>query len=283
MQDLLKIIEAKYPSFSKGHKKIADYILTNCNKVAYMTAAKLGETVGVSDSTVVRFATEIGFEGYPEFLKHLREVVSGKLTSIQRIEITASAFEKDGILESVINSDIDKLKKTLLNIDKEVFESAIDTIISAKTIYIVGVRSSASLSGFLGFYFNLMFDNVKLIHTNSVSEMFEQIINIDKDDVIIGISFPRYSRRTLNALQYAHKCGSKIIALTDSQMSPLTQVADYSLIARSDMASFADSLVAPLSLINAIIVAIAMRKPQEIANTLEKLENIWDEYEVYDK
>ncbi|MBE7029620.1 MAG: MurR/RpiR family transcriptional regulator [Ruminococcaceae bacterium] len=283
MQDLLKTIEARYSTFSKGHKKIADYILNNSDKVAYMTAAKLGETVGVSDSTVVRFATEIGFEGYPEFLKRLKEVVSGKLTSIQRIEITSSSFNKEGILESVINSDIDKLKKTLANIDKSTFDNAIKAILNAKTIYIVGVRSSASLAGFLGFYFNLMFDNVKLIHTNSVSEMFEQIINISEDDVIIGISFPRYSRRTLNALQYANKCGSKIIALTDSHMSPLTQVADYSLIARSDMASFADSLVAPLSLINAIIVAIAMSKPEEIADTFKKLENIWDEYEVYDK
>ena len=283
MQDLLKTIEARYSTFSKGHKKIADYILNNSDKVAYMTAAKLGETVGVSDSTVVRFATEIGFEGYPEFLKRLKEVVSGKLTSIQRIEITSSSFNKEGILESVINSDIDKLKKTLANIDKSTFDNAIKAILNAKTIYIVGVRSSASLAGFLGFYFNLMFDNVKLIHTNSVSEMFEQIINIAEDDVIIGISFPRYSRRTLNALQYANKCGSKIIALTDSHMSPLTQVADYSLIARSDMASFADSLVAPLSLINAIIVAIAMSKPEEIADTFKKLENIWDEYEVYDK
>ena len=283
MQDLLKTIEARYSTFSKGHKKIADYILNNSDKVAYMTAAKLGETVGVSDSTVVRFATEIGFEGYPEFLKRLKEVVSGKLTSIQRIEITSSSFNKEGILESVINSDIDKLKKTLANIDNSTFDNAIKAILNAKTIYIVGVRSSASLAGFLGFYFNLMFDNVKLIHTNSVSEMFEQIINISEDDVIIGISFPRYSRRTLNALQYANKCGSKIIALTDSHMSPLTQVADYSLIARSDMASFADSLVAPLSLINAIIVAIAMSKPEEIADTFKKLENIWDEYEVYDK
>ncbi|MBR4892681.1 MAG: MurR/RpiR family transcriptional regulator [Clostridia bacterium] len=283
MQDLLKTIEARYSTFSKGHKKIADYILNNSDKVAYMTAAKLGETVGVSDSTVVRFATEIGFEGYPEFLKRLKEVISGKLTSIQRIEITSSSFNKEGILESVINSDIDKLKKTLANIDKSTFDNAIKAILNAKTIYIVGVRSSASLAGFLGFYFNLMFDNVKLIHTNSVSEMFEQIINISEDDVIIGISFPRYSRRTLNALQYANKCGSKIIALTDSHMSPLTQVADYSLIARSDMASFADSLVAPLSLINAIIVAIAMSKPEEIADTFKKLENIWDEYEVYDK
>ncbi|MBE7014692.1 MAG: MurR/RpiR family transcriptional regulator [Ruminococcaceae bacterium] len=282
-KDLLKLIENKYSSFSKSHKKIADYILKNSDKVAYMTAAKLGETVGISDSTVVRFAVEIGFEGYPEFLKRLREVVSGKLTSIQRIEITSSTLSKEDMLDNVINSDIDKLKKTLINIDKEAFNNAISTILKAKTIYIVGVRSSASLASFLGFYFNLMFDNVKLIHTNSVSEMFEQILNISKDDVIIGISFPRYSRRTLNALQYAKKNGSKIVAVTDSNMSPLTLVADYSLIARSDMASFADSLVAPLSLINAIIVAIAMSKPEEISNTFTKLENIWDEYEVYDK
>lgn len=282
-KDLLKVIENSYSKFSKSQKKIADYILTNSDKVAYMTAAKLAETVGVSDSTVVRFAVEIGFEGYPEFLKRLREVVSGRLTSVQRIEITSSTLSKDDILENVINSDIDKLKKTLININKNDFNNAITTITNAKTIYILGVRSSASLASFLGFYFNLMFDNVKLIHTNSVSEMFEQILNISKDDVVIGISFPRYSRRTLKALQYAHKCGSKIIAITDSYMSPLTACADYSLIASSDMASFADSLVAPLSLINAIIVAIAMNKPEEISDTFRRLENIWDEYEVYDK
>jgi len=283
MQNLMKTIEEKYSSFSKGHKKIADYVISNGDKVAYMTASKLGETVGVSDSTVVRFAVEIGFEGYPEFLKRLKEEMSGKLTSVQRIEITSSSFKKEDILTNVINSDIDKLKKTLADIDKKAFDRAIETILNAKNIYILGIRSSAALSGFLGFYFNLMFDNTKLVNTNSVSEMFEQIINISEDDVVIGISFPRYSRRTLKALEYAKTCGSKIVAITDSMMSPLTAVADYSLIARSDMASFADSLVAPLILINAIIVAIAMSRQEELSETFKKLENIWEEYEVYDK
>lgn len=282
-KDVIKTIEYKYSSFSKSQKRIADYILKSSDKVAYMTANKLAETVGVSDSTVVRFAVEIGFPGYPEFLKTLREVVSSQLTSVQRMEITSSNFDKDDVLEKVINSDIDKLKKTLLNISKDDFNKAIDTIINARTIYILGVRSCASLANFLSFNFNLMFDNVKLIQSNSVSEIFEQILNIGKEDVIIGISFPRYSRRTLKTLQYAKSCEAKIIAITDSAMSPLNEYADYSLIARSDMASFADSLVAPLSLINAIIVAIAMNKPEEIGNTFRKLENIWDEYEVYDK
>jgi len=282
-KDVIKTIEDKYSSFSKSQKRIADYILKSSDKVAYMTANKLAETVGVSDSTVVRFAVEIGFPGYPEFLKTLREVVSSQLTSVQRMEITSSNFDKDDVLDKVINSDIDKLKKTLLNISKDDFNKAIDTIINARTIYILGVRSCASLANFLSFNFNLMFDNVKLIQSNSVSEIFEQILNIGKEDVIIGISFPRYSRRTLKTLQYAKSCEAKIIAITDSNMSPLNEYADYSLIARSDMASFADSLVAPLSLINAMIVAIAMNKPDEIANTFRKLENIWDEYEVYDK
>lgn len=281
--DVIKIIEDMYETFSKSHKRIADYVLLNSDKVAYMTANKLAETVGVSDSTVVRFAVEIGFDGYPEFLKRLREVVSAKLTSVQRMEITSLNFEKGDVLERVINSDIDRLKKTLLNIKKEDFNSAIETIINAKTIYILGVRSSASLASFLGFNFNLMFDNVKLINTNSVSEMFEQILNIGKNDAIIGISFPRYSRRTVKALKYAKSCDAKIIAITDSYSSPLTQCADYSLIAKSDMVSFADSLVAPLSLINAIIVSIAMTKTEEIGDTFKKLENIWEEYEVYDK
>ena len=282
-KDIIKNIKERYSSFSKGQKTIADYIFENSDKVAYMTANKLADTVGVSDSTVVRFAVEIGFPGYPEFLKTLRELVSTQLTSVQRMEIASSNFTREDVLEKVINSDIDKLKKTLLDINKEDFNKAVETIINAKTIYILGVRSSASLAGFLGFNFNLMFDNVKLIHTNSVSEMFEQILNVGKDDVVIGISFPRYSRRTLKALQYARSCDAKIVAITDSKMSPLTACADYSLIARSDMASFADSLVAPLSLINAMIVAIAMNKTEEISETFNKLENIWDEYEVYDK
>ncbi len=282
-KDIIKNIEERYSSFSKGQKKIADYIFKNSDKVAYMTANKLADTVGVSDSTVVRFAVEIGFPGYPEFQKTLRELVSTQLTSVQRMEIASSNFTREDVLDKVINSDIDKLKKTLLNINKDDFNKAVETIINAKTIYILGVRSSASLAGFLGFNFNLMFDNVKLIHTNSVSEMFEQILNVGKDDVVIGISFPRYSRRTLKALQYARSCDAKIVAITDSKMSPLTACADYSLIARSDMASFADSLVAPLSLINAMIVAIAMNKTEEISETFNKLENIWDEYEVYDK
>lgn len=282
-KDIIKNIKERYSSFSKGQKKIADYIFENSDKVAYMTANKLADTVGVSDSTVVRFAVEIGFPGYPEFLKTLRELVSTQLTAVQRMEIASSNFTGEDVLEKVINSDIDKLKKTLLNINKEDFNKAVETIINAKTIYILGVRSSASLAGFLGFNFNLMFDNVKLIHTNSVSEMFEQLLNVGKDDVVIGISFPRYSRRTVKALQYAKSCDAKIVAITDSKMSPLTACADYSLIARSDMASFADSLVAPLSLINAIIVAIAMNKTEEISETFNKLENIWDEYEVYDK
>ena len=282
-KDLLKVIENKYEDFSKGQKKIADYIFENSDKVAYMTANKLAKTVGVSDSTVVRFAVEIGFPGYPEFLKTLREVVSSKLTSVQRMEITSSSFSKEEVLDKVINADIDKLKKTLLNINRDDFNNAVETIIKAKTIYILGVRSAASIANFLGFNFNLMFDNVKLVSTTSVSEMFEQILNIDKDDVIVGISFPRYSRRTVKALKYAKSCDAKIIAVTDSMMSPLNEYADYSLIARSDMASFADSLVAPLSLMNALIVAIAMNKSEEISNTFKKLENIWDEYEVYDK
>lgn len=281
--NVIELIKNKYDKFSKSNKKIADYILNNSEKVAYMTAAKLGRTVGISDSTVVRFAVELGFLGYPEFLKTLREYVSNKLTSVQRMEITSSNLEKADILEKVINSDIDKLKKTLLETDRDMFNLAIEEIIKARTIYILGVRSSASLAGFLSFNFNLMFDNVKHIHTNSVSEMFEQILNIGEDDIVIGISFPRYSRRTIKALEYAKKCGAKVIAITDSYRSPLTLNADYPLISRSDMASFADSLVAPLSLINAIIVSVAMRKPKEISETLEKLENIWDEYEVYDK
>lgn len=281
-KNIITVIQESYPTFSKSQKLIADYIIHNYEKVAFMTAAKLAEKVKVSESTVVRFAAELGLEGYPELLRQLKEMVPTKLTSVQRIEIASSNLKEQDILKNVIHSDIYKLKQTLNTVDRNAFNQAVSSIQKAKKIYILGVRSAASLASFLGFYFNLMFENVKLIHTNSVSEMFEQLIGIGEDDVAIGISFPRYSRRTLKAMEFAQKSGAKVIAITDSNMSPLNKTADYSLIARSDMASFVDSLVAPLSLINALIVSLAMNKKEEMAQTFEKLERIWEEYQVYD-
>lgn len=282
-QDLIKIMQENFQGFSKGQKLIADYIMTHYEKAAFMTAAKLGEAVGVSESTVVRFAVQIGFDGYPKLQSSLQEMIKSKLTSIQRIEVSSKRIGNDSILKSVLQSDMEKIKKTLEEIDQDSFDNIVESVLNAKRIYILGVRSSAPLAGFLGFYFNLVFDNVRLIHTTSASEMFEQILNAGEGDVVIGISFPRYSRRTIKAMQYARKQGATVIAITDSKRSPLAAYANNSIIARSDMASFVDSLVAPLSVINALIVAVGMRKKDEIYKTFEKLEKIWDEYQVYEK
>ena len=282
-KDLISKIQSTKGNLSKGHKAIANYIINTYDKAAFMTAAKLGNIVGVSESTVVRFAFELGYDGYPALQKALQEIVRTKLTAAQRMAVTSDRIGEQDILTSVLTSDMNKIRITLEEIEKEEFDNIIDTILSARKIYILGVRSSAALAGFLGFYFNLIFDNIRLVHTTSVSEMFEQILKVEPDDVVIGISFPRYSSRTIKALQYARKKGSKVVAITDSRLSPLTDYATHTIFARSDMASFVDSLVAPLSVINALIVAIGMKKKDEVHKVLESLENIWDEYGVYEK
>ncbi len=279
--EVLKKIEENYEGFSKRQKLIADYILKNYDKAAFLTASKLGGAVGVSESTVVRFATELGYKGYPGFQKALEELVRTKLNSIQRMEVTYGRIAQSEILESVLHSDIDKIKMTLANIDQNAFEMAVDTILNARKIYIVGIRSCAPLAEFLSFYLNLICDNVINVHTNGASEIFEQLIRICEDDVIIGISFPRYSMRTLKALEFASNRKAKVITLTDSIHSPITLYSSCNLIARSDMASIVDSLVAPLSVINALVVALCMKKQKDVITTLETLEGIWDEYQVY--
>lgn len=280
-ENLLSRMNTQYHKFSKGQKKLVSYITDNYDKAAFFTATKLGETVGVSESTVVRFAIHLGYKGYPEFQKALEELVRNKLNSIQRMEVTYGRVPQSEILDTVLRADIEKIKLTMENIDHNAFELAVETILEAKSIYIVGIRSCAPLASFLGFYFNLLFDNVHLMHTNSSSELFEQMIHISKDDVIIGISFPRYSMRTLKALEFANNRNAKVITLTDSIHSPMNLYSSCNLIARSDMASIVDSLVAPLSVINALVVALCMRKQREVTATLEDLEKIWDEYQVY--
>ena len=280
-ENLLSRMNTQYHKFSKGQKKLVSYITDNYDKAAFFTASKLGETVGVSESTVVRFAIHLGYKGYPEFQKALEELVRNKLNSIQRMEVTYGRVPQSEILDTVLRADIEKIKLTMENIDHNAFELAVETILEAKSIYIVGIRSCAPLASFLGFYFNLLFDNVHLMHTNSSSELFEQMIHISKDDVIIGISFPRYSMRTLKALEFANNRNAKVITLTDSIHSPMNLYSSCNLIARSDMASIVDSLVAPLSVINALVVALCMRKQREVTATLEDLEKIWDEYQVY--
>ncbi|MCT4596275.1 MAG: MurR/RpiR family transcriptional regulator [Vallitalea sp.] len=280
--DLIKRINDTYPKLSKGQKLLANYIIEHYEKAVFLTAAKLGKIVGVSESTVVRFANELGYDGYPKLQRALEELVKTKLTSFQRVEVTSDRIDKNHVLKSVLQSDAEKIKHTLEEVDEETFNQAVEMILGARKIYILGVRSCASLAGFLGFYFNLIFDNTKLIHTNSVSEMFEQIYRIGEEDVVIGISFPRYSKRTIKAMEFARNRNAKIIAITDSLLAPLIQFSDCNLIARSDMASFVDSLVAPMSLINALIVALCIKKQDEVLDTLENLEKVWNEYQVYD-
>lgn len=280
--DLTSRINECYGSLSKGQKILATYITDNYDKAVFLTAAKMGQVVGVSESTVVRFATHLGYKGYPEFQKALEEMVRNKLNSIQRMEVTYGRISQSHILETVLQSDQEKIKDTLEHIDEHAFELAVDTIIKAKHIYIVGIRSYAPLAAFMAFYFNLMFENVTLLQTNNSSELFEQMVRISKDDVIIGISFPRYSMRTLKAMEFANNRNAKVITLTDSVHSPMNLYSSCNLIARSDMASIVDSLVAPLSVINALIVALCMKKQGEVAKTLETLEDIWNEYQVYE-
>ena len=282
MNELIGRIEAKYEKMSKGQKRLAEYVKENYDKAVFLTAARLGEIVGVSESTVVRFATQLGYRGYPEFQKALEELVRNKLNSIQRMEVTYGRISQSKILDTVLQSDAEKIKSTLEQIDQNAFESALDIILNAKHIYIVGIRSCAPLASFMSFYFNLMFDNVHLLHTSSSSELFEQMVRISEEDVIIGISFPRYSMRTLKAMEFANNRNAKVITLTDSVHSPMNLYSSCNLIAKSDMASIVDSLVAPLSVINALIVALCMRKQSEVAETLEALEDIWNEYQVYE-
>ena len=281
--DLLQQIREDMSSFSKGQKMIAAYILEHYDKAAYLTAARLGAIVGVSESTVVRFAIELGFEGYPEFQHALQEIMRNRLTSFQRIEVTNSLIGDENILERVLISDAEKIRRTLEEVDQASFERAIERITSAKRIYILGVRSSSSLASFLNFNFQMIFDNVKFIQTTSGSEMFEQIMQIGEGDVMIAISFPRYSKHTVRAVKYAHQAGADVVSITDSVKSPIAAHADELLIAQSDMISFVDSLVAPLSIINAIVMAVSRKKQKEVTERLRILEEVWDRYEVYDK
>lgn len=280
---LMRRIEAGTLTMSKGQRAIAQYILNHYDRAAYLTAARIGEEAGVSESTVVRFAMELGFEGYPHFQKILQEELKEKLTSVQRLRASSKLADNDDILGAVLHSDMEKLKRTLERIDRPSFNNAVELILKANKIYILGVRSAAPLAAFLGFYFNLIFDNIRLVHTTSVSEMFEQILPVSAGDVVIGISFPRYSKRTIKSMKYARSTGATVIAITDKANTPISDNADVCLMAPSDMTSFVDSLVAPLSVINALIAAIGFRRQEHVAETLEKLERIWDEYDVYDK
>lgn len=279
-QDLMRTIQIKFPRLSKGQKLIAEYILKHYDKAAFMTAAKLGISVGVSESTVVRFANELGFSGYPKLQKALQELIKNKLTTVQRIELANDFISEENALKGVLKADMENIRATLEKINHKTFEDVVQNIFEAKKIYIIGLRSSTALAEFLGFYLNVILDNVKVV-AYGMSDIFEQMINVGEGDLVIGIGFPRYATKTIEALSFSQSRKAKVVAITDSLLSPLAAKADYSLIAQSNMASFVDSLVAPLSVINALIIAVGLREKEKISNTYSSLENIWEEYQVY--
>ncbi|MGL4873359.1 MAG: MurR/RpiR family transcriptional regulator [Clostridium sp.] len=279
-KDLMKLIQMRFSKLSKGQKLIAEYILNNYDKAAFMTAAKLGNSVGVSESTVVRFANELGFSGYPKLQKALQELIKNKLTTVQRLELSNDYISDEDALKGVLKSDMENIRLTLEKIDPKIFEEVVDEIFKAKNIYIIGLRSSTAVAEFLGFYLNIILQNVRTV-SYGISDIFEQIINVKEGDLVIGIGFPRYASKTIDALDFSKLRGARVVAITDSINSPLSAKADVSLIAQSNMASFVDSLVAPLSLINALIIAVGMREKENIANIFGSLERIWEDYKIY--
>ena len=281
--DILDILKERQSTFSKGQRLIAKYILEDYDKAAFMTANRLGKTVGVSESTVVRFAVDLGFDGYPSMQKAMQEMVLNRLTSVQRIEVANNRIGDQDVVSMVIQSDMEKLRQTGETLNRDEFSAAVNAILNAKRIYILGVRSVAPLAQFLGYYLNYMFNNVHTITGCGTSEMFEKIVGVDSRDVVIAFSFPRYSSATTKGAQYCRSTGATVIGITDNRESPLGQASDHVLCAKSDMVSLVDSLVAPLSVVNSLIVAIASKRQQELHRTFESLERIWDQYNVYEK
>ena len=281
--DISERIRAVYSTLSKGQKKIANAVLNDYDKVAFLTAARLGDLVGVSESTVVRFADELGFEGYSQFQFAVQELVRIRLTPNQRIEVTKQRIGRGDIIDNVMTSDINKIKYTLENLDRQAFSASVDAILSAKNIYITGARNSEPLARLLSYNLSLIFDNVKLVVPTSSAEVFEQMYSISEEDTMIAFSFPRYSSKMINGIKFAKRNNANIVVFTDSVVSPLVEYADCVLIAQSDMASFMDSLVAPLSIINAIIIEITARREKEITKRFDDLEKLWDEYDIYAK
>lgn len=280
-KDILHTIQENMPRFSKGQKRIAAYILSDCDKAAFMTASKLGSLTGVSESTVVRFASLLGFDGYPAMQKALQEMLRGRLTSIQRIQTSNDRLFSTDVVASVLQMDMNKIRLAVEEIDRQAFNAAVDKLLAARHIYILGVRSSSFLAGYLHFYLHLIFENVTLVTSNSAGDILESILRIGPGDLLVGISFPRYSKSTVKGVQFAHDRGADVLAVTDSDISPLYPLASAVLLARSDMISFVDSLVAPFSLLNALIVAAGHRKDADIAQIFNRLEDIWDEYGVF--
>ena len=281
--DILTLLQTRISTFSKGQRRIAAYITEEYDKAAFMTASRLGKTVGVSESTVVRFAVELGYDGYPSMQKAMQEMVLNRLTSVQRIGVTNDRLGDQDVISMVLQSDADKLRQTSDTVDRDSFKNAVQSIQNARRIYILGLRSASALANFLGYYLNYMFSCVHIVTTSGVSEMFEKLVSVGPEDVVIAISFPRYSTTTVKGAQYCRSIGATVVGLTNSLMSPLGQNSDYVLVAKSDMVSLVDSLVAPLSVINALIVALAAGREAELAKTFDTLERVWEEYNVYEK
>lgn len=279
MQDMIDRLNQSGKRLSKGHRKIAQYIVEHYEKAVFMTASKLGESVGVSESTVVRFASAMGYEGYPQLQRSLQELVSHRLTANQRFEMSTEIDPREA-LGVVLKSDMQNLRATMEQMDAAVFEDVVNRLLSAKSIYVMGLRSAAPLAQFMGYYLNYIFDNVHLV-SSGATDVFEEISKLKENDVLVGISFPRYSNRTLEAMRFAKRCGAQVVAITDGPMSPLADMADATLTARTDMASFVDSLAAPLSLINALLVALGLHRKEALKEHFRQLESIWETYEVY--
>lgn len=279
---LISHIQSQYTRFSKGQKLIAQYILKNYDKVAFMTACKLGEAVGVSESTVVRFANALGYSGYPKLQDALQEVIKNKLTTVQRVDMVKEFNDDSAILKKIVKSDIDNIKDTLEGIDEKAFEEAANRILKAKRIYIVGMRSSFTIAQYLGFYLGIILDSVHVIRTD-MGDAFEQVVKINEDDVLIAISFPRYSKKSYQIVSYAKEKGAHIVSLTDSPFAPVASFTDNLLLVKSNMVSFVDSLVPALSIANALIVSVGMKEKEDIKQHFDDLEAIWEKYSVYDK
>lgn len=281
--DIMTTLQDGLQTFSKGQRRIAQYILEEYNKAAFMTAARLGEKVGVSESTVVRFAVSLGFDGYPEMQKAMQETVLNRLTSVQRLEVASDRLGNKDIVSMVLQSDIEKLRRTDETLDRDAFAKAVDAIVAAQRVYILAVRSTAALANFLGYYLRYLSDNVHIVTASGTGEMFEQIAGVNSDDAVIAFSFPRYSTTTVKGARFCSSAGATVVGITDSQDSPLAQDCDHVLLAKSDMLSLVDSLVAPLSVVNALIAAVSARREEELSRRLDTLENIWATYDVYEK
>lgn len=278
---LISDIQTQYTRLSKGQKLIAQYILNNYDKVAFMTACKLGETVGVSESTVVRFANALGYSGYPKLQAALQELIKNKLTTVQRVEMANDYSDENTILNKILKGDIDNIRETLEEIDGEAFQEAVSRLLKARKIYILGMRTSFVVAQYLGFYLGIILDNVHTVRMD-MGDAFEQIVRIGEDDVVIAFSFPRYSKKSFQLVKYAKEKGAHVISITDSLFAPIASESDNTLIVKSNMASFVDSLVPAMSVANALAVAVGMKEKEDIKEHFDDLEQMWDKYGMFE-